>query len=114
MGAVTRSLDDVQDKERKAKGWCDTNGWVLEIAMAARTVASRKYAIHKTDLYLKSFREARSQVVKVKRKAKNKWLLEMVERCTFRLLPGGAKRTDPQHIWSFVTRLMRGADKWRQ
>jgi hypothetical protein len=71
VNAVTTTLDGVQDKERKAKGWCDANDWVLEIAIAARTVASRKYALHKTDPCLKMFREARSQVVKVKRMAKN-------------------------------------------
>ena len=114
MKAVTTTLDSVNDKERQAKGWCDKNDWVLEIAMSARIVASRKYALCKTAPHLKAFREARSQVVKVKRRAKNKWLLEMVEKCTFRLLPGGAKSTDPKYIWSFVTRLMRGADKWRQ
>ena len=52
MTAVTATLDGMENEARKSKGWCDTNDWVLAIAMEARTKASRNYAIHKTPLHL--------------------------------------------------------------
>jgi hypothetical protein len=57
------------------------------------------------------FKAARSNVKKVKTKAKNKWLLSMVSECNQSCSPG--EQPNPKAIWSFVSKLKRGVDKWK-
>ena len=97
----------------RVSGWCDTNGWVLTFAIQARNRASRRHAKNKSAENGMWYRETRTRVEIVKRRAKNEWLMDMAQGCNVGLLPGGMRSSNPAAIWAFVLKLKRGADKWK-
>ena len=113
MAAVCETIEALDKKETRVSGWCDENEWVLTFAIRARNRASRRYAKDKSAVNHSWYKETRTRVKMVKRRAKNVWLLAMAEGCNLGLLPGGIRNSNPAAIWAFVTKLKRGADKWK-
>ena len=113
MTAVCDTIEALDKKEARVSGWCDENEWVLTFAIQARNRASRRYAKDKSQINHSWYKETRTRVKMVKRRAKNVWLMAMAKECNLGLLPGGIRNSDPTAIWAFVTKLKRGADKWR-
>jgi hypothetical protein len=111
--AIGETIDMLKSKPKQTSGWCDENADILSQAISARNRASRAYAIKKTPEHLTWFKATRRQVKKVKCESKNKWLLAMVRSCNTGLLPGGTRSSNPAAIWAMVTKLKRGADKWK-
>jgi len=113
MAAVCETIEKLDRRMGRVSGWCDTNEWVLTFAIQARNRASRRYATNKSAENRTWYRETRTRVKIVKRRAKNEWLMDMAQGCNVGLLPGGMRSSNPAAMWAFVLKLKRGADKWK-
>ena len=111
--AVNDVVESLPTKQRSPRGWCELNESVLKEATTIRNERSRQYAKRQTQENKALYSEARKCVKKLKRTAKNKWLLQEVRASNASLLPGGQNRTGAGTVWNFVRRCKRGVKKWR-
>ena len=113
LTAVKEVVESLPKKQRSPTGWCDLNDNLLNEATAKRNERSRQYAKWQTNENKVLYNEARKCVKKLKKTAKNKWLLKEVEASNASLLPGGLKKPGTGAVWNFVRRCKRGVKKWR-
>ena len=113
MAAVMAVVETIPVQKRDKQGWCDLNFAGLNDAVDARNRAAKEYAKTKTEearLMLKSERDA---LKKLKKRAKNEWMLAQLRTCNESVLPGKGDRKNPYALWKLASKLQRGLDKWK-
>ena len=113
LAAVQKVLMEIPFKRRERTGWCDVNETCLNDAIEKRNVAARAYAKTKTEEARLELKRERHTLKKLKRVAKNKWMMEQLKDCNNSVLPGRKDRKNPYALWKLATRLKNGLDKWR-
>ena len=113
MAAASAIVDKLPKKTRTIRGWCDTNMELLNAEVEIRNAAARTYATTKTEEARLLLKLVRARLKKLKKMAKNKWMLEQLSECNESVLPGKGDRKNPYALWKLATKLQRGIDKWR-
>ena len=114
---LTKAVEVVLSKlplsKKSPSGWCDLNDGMVSCCIDDRNRKSRHYAREKSAETRLMYCAARRELKKVKKVARNKWLLRQIEDSNCSLLPGGHKRTGVGAIWNFVRKCKRGNNKWK-
>jgi hypothetical protein len=106
-------LDQLPLQKRTKSGWRDLNFDYITASVDARNEAAREHACTKTPEAKGLLQEARRELKKRKKVAKNKWFLHVLRDSNDSTLPGGKDRKDSCAIWTMATKLKRGAKKWK-
>jgi hypothetical protein len=110
MAAVTEIVDKLPNKKRSIRGWCDTNLDLLNAEIETRNAAARNYASTKTEEARLVLKVVRARLKKLKKLAKNKWMMQQLHECNESVLPGKGDRKNPHALWKLATKLQRGVD----
>ena len=111
--AVQEVLDALPLKKRAKSGWLDMNYQYISESVDTRNAAARDYARAKTEESKSMLQEARRELKKRKKVAKNKWFLHVLHDSNDSTLPGGKDRKDSYALWTMAKKLKRGAKKWK-
>jgi hypothetical protein len=115
MAAVMDVLEAIPLKKCDTKGWCDLNlTCCLTEAVGLRNAAARAHARTKTEEAKLVLRRERQRLKKLKRAAKNEWMLQEFKACNETVLPGKGDRKNPYALWKLATKLKNGLDKWKK
>ena len=114
MAAVLDVLEAIPLKKRDTKGWCDLNLTCLTEAVGRRNAAARAHAKTKTEEAKLLLRRERQRLKKLKRAAKNEWMLQELKAYNETVLPGKGDRKNPYALWKLATKLKNGLDKWKK
>jgi hypothetical protein len=113
MGAVMAVVETIPVQRRDKQGWCDLNFAGLNDAIDARNVAARAHAKTKTEEARLMLKRERDVFKKLKKRAKNEWVLSQLGTCNEPVLPGKGDKKNPCAIWKLASKLQRGLDKWK-
>jgi hypothetical protein len=113
MAAVNAVVETTPVQKREQQGWCDLNFACLNEAVETRNAAARECARTKTEEARLLLKKERDCLKKLKKKAKNEWMLEQLKTCDETVLPGKGDRKNPHALWKLASKLQRGLDKWK-
>jgi hypothetical protein len=90
MAAVPATVGKLPKKKRPIRGWCDANVELLNAEVEIRSAAARTYATTKTEEARLLLKLVHARLKKLKKMAKNKWMLEQLRECNGKTLtPSG-------------------------
>ena len=108
MAAVMAVVETIPVQKRDKQGWCDLDFAGLNDAVDARNNAARECAKTKTEEARLRLKKERGCLKKLKKKAKNEWMLEKLKTCNETVLPGKGDRKNPCALWKLASKLQRG------
>jgi hypothetical protein len=111
--AVEKVISKLPISKKSPSGWCDLQDGTMLDAIADRNRKSRHYARYKSDETRLMYVTSRRKLKKIKKAARNEWLLSQVKDSNCSLLPGGHNRTGVGAVWNFVRKCKRGNRKWK-